>query len=130
MNQVIDNFIPEVEANRVRNNAIWNDDSSKWVQKPPDKKEVLKKIFDVKRPGSANGLSRPTALTNGKIIAAPIEEIPVLHLKVPPIENNLRDGPVMIDMGELEEEIERQFIDDETDLQVEIPDTLPGVGYM
>ena len=130
MNQVIDNFIPEAEAARVRNNAIWDEDSSRWVQKPPDKKEVLKKIFDVKRPASANGLARPTALTSGKIISSPIDEIPVLHLKVPPIENNLRDGPVMIDMGELEEEIERQFIDDETDLQVEIPDTLPGVAYM
>ena len=32
----------------------------------------------------------------------------------------------MIDMGALEDEIDKQFDDDETDLQVEIPDALPG----
>ena len=123
MTAVVDNFIPQSEVDSVRSNAYWDDEGGKWSMKPVDKKAVLKKVYDVVKPRSANGLLHPMVI-NGRDTGN--DDIPVLNLKAPEVEFNLKEGPKMIDMGALEDEIDKQFDDDETDLQVEIPDALPG----
>jgi hypothetical protein len=52
---------------------------------------------------------------------------PTLELRPTPVESRLKDGPKIIDMNGIEEEIEEQFRDDEADLVVEIPQELPGI---
>ena len=48
MNEVINNFIPQLEVDRVRANMVWDKDTGKWVPKPSEKNTVLQKIMGIK----------------------------------------------------------------------------------
>ena len=126
---VIDNFMPEEEANEGKNNFEYDKEARKWIPKEKSKEEVLNKITNVKRPKSANGLPRPTFISGGKKLSQQPaqDEIEILNLEPMPIESFVKDGPPIIDLGAYEEEIEKEFAkDDEADLEVEIPNNLPG----
>lgn len=123
-NYIIDNFIPKSEVQRANNTIKYDDEQERWVRTPIDKATVLDNIKKVGRPKSAIGYARPTASSG----INRTEEFPKVVLKPAKIESRLKDGPPIIQMDGIEEEIEKQFIDDETNLQVEIPESLQSLN--
>lgn len=115
---LIDNFIPPNEVERVRSLSAYNGEKQEWEMNEPDKKQILKNVINFEKPNSAIGYSRPTASENH---IKNTSEIPVLNLKVTPIQSRLKKGPKFIDTSEIEQEIEESLTDNETDLVVQIP---------
>jgi hypothetical protein len=129
---ILENFVPQKEVKRLKKHSHFDEENDVWVTEEPDRKDRLKKITKVERPGSAIGCQRPTALVRSKTgqYVQPVEELPVLTIRPSPVESRLKDGPRIIDMNGIEEEIEEQFKDDEGDLLVEIPQELPGIASL
>lgn len=122
---VIDNFMPEEDANTAKSNFVWDKEQRQWIAKEKkSKQEILDILTSMKRPKSANGLPRPTFISGGKKLWQQPEkdEIQVLNLEPAPIENFVKNGPPLVDLDFYEEEIEKEFAkDDEADLEVQIP---------
>ena len=119
-NLIIENFIPLIDVKRSKENLIFNEESIKWIEKEKDKKSILKKVTEFKKPKSANGFPRPhiNSLNNPYTI---YDEIPILHIKPSPIENKVKEGPSLTSMKQLDEEIEKIFEEEEQPIEVEIP---------
>jgi hypothetical protein len=113
---------------RIRAAAAFDEDREIWEVPEADKRALVKKVTGLTRPNSAVGAPRPTVTVRAKPGApAVLDDVPVLELRPTPVESRLKDGPKIIDMNGIEEEIEEQFRDDEADLVVEIPQELPGI---
>lgn len=127
---IIDNFIPECEVKRVRDAAVYDNEKGEWHIGELDKKSLLKKVVHLERPKSGIGCPRPTAAVadKSKKLKSSQDETPKFSLKPTPVESHLKEGPKIIDMEGIEEEIEEAFQDDEGDLMVEIPQELPGIS--
>jgi kinesin family protein 3/17 len=127
---VLENFVPEKEVEKFKQFAQYSEENEVWLLPEPDRKEKLKQIQTFERPGSAIGCPRPTAMVRSRTgqFVQPVEDLPVLTIKPSPVESRLKDGPRIIDMNGIEEEIEEQFKDDEADLVVDIPQELPGIA--
>jgi len=116
-NIIIENFIPPNEVENMRNNLIYNEESGQWCARPMEKKLVLKKVTSISRPKSATNQFRPSTAYPQRNYS-PLDEIPLLHIKPPPIESRLKEGPPIMDMSSLEKEIEKMFEEDALDLEV------------
>ena len=125
---ILENFIPQSEVQRVRSAATYNEDEGKWEIPEVDKRARTKQVLSLERPNSAIGCPRPTAMDKKGLRGQPgTEEFQEMALKPTPVESRLKDGPKIIDMEGIEQEIEEQFADDEADLSVDIPQELYGV---
>jgi kinesin family protein 3/17 len=125
---ILENFVPQADVQRWREAAEFDEDEEVWKTREPDKRAILKKMLTLERPNSACGCPRPTAADMRKGGPVLIDEIPVIEMKPAPVESRLKDGPKIIDMAGIEEEIEEQFKDDEADFVVEIPQELPEIA--
>jgi kinesin family protein 3/17 len=127
---VLDNFVPKKEVKRFKKQTTYDEENEVWVLQEPDRKKMTKQIQTFERPGSAIGCPRPTAMVRSRTgqFVQPVEDLPVLTIKPTQVESRLKDGPKIIDMNGIEEEIEEQFKDDEADLCVDIPQELPGIA--
>jgi hypothetical protein len=126
---ILENFVPQSEVQRIRTSAVFDEEREQWDVPEADKRTLLKKVIAFTRPNSAIGAPRPTATIRAKP-GQPPDDGPALELRPTPVESRLKDGPKIIDMNSIEEEIEDQFRDDESDLVVEIPQELPGIPAM
>jgi predicted nucleic acid-binding Zn-ribbon protein len=126
---ILENFVPQSEVQRIRTSAIFDEDREKWEVPEADKRTLLKKVLALTRPNSAIGAPRPTATVRTKP-GQSNDDGPALELRATHVESRLKDGPKIIDMNGIEEEIEDKFRDDESDLVVEIPQELPGIPTM
>ncbi|OHT06085.1 hypothetical protein TRFO_26000 [Tritrichomonas foetus] len=124
---IIENFIPQSEVSRIKQTAVYDNETQKWMIPEPDKRVILKKVVGLERPKSGIGYPRPTAIDKRNISGA-LDDIPPITLKPTPVESNLKDGPRIVDTSGIEQEIEESFQDDEADLVVEIPQELPGIS--
>ena len=127
---ILENFIPQSEVQRIRSAAIYNEEEGKWEMPEVDKRARTKQVLSLERPNSAIGCPRPTAMDKKQRISgqAANDDLPEMVLKPTPVESRLKDGPKIIDMEGIEQEIEEQFMDDEADLAVDIPQELPGIA--
>ena len=128
--QIIDNFIPPSEKERLISRLDWDEENEQWnLDKKVSKETLLHLIQDLQKPKSAAGFTRPTAIDQKEMKpGVSVDDLPQLELMATPIDSKLKEGPRMLNTDAIEEEIEKAFKDDEPDLVVEIPMELPGIS--
>lgn len=100
LQQIVDNFIPPSEVERVKNQFTYDKDSDKWNEKSIDKKELVSAVLHTERPKSALGGTRPLAKTGGFRATTPqsMDGNDLIENEMPPapVPSRLRQGPKKI----------------------------------
>ena len=100
--QIVDNFIPLEEINRIKGSAAYNDEKERW-EVQFNKKILLQQVLKMKRPKSAIGAPIPCASSTGKYTArAANEESSVIGKLEPlPVISESKKGPIQIDLRQV-----------------------------
>lgn len=93
ISQVVDNFIPEADVKRVKDNSEYDDETGVWSMKSMDKKKMVSQVLAQERPKSAYGCIRPIAqASNGNKLSKTFDESSVV-VNVPnpqPVKSRLK----------------------------------------
>lgn len=99
--QIVDNFIPLEEANRIKNSASYDDEKQKW-EIQFNKKILLQQVLSMKRPKSAIGAPIPCASSTGKFKVSDFTENSIIGKMEPhPVHSVSKKGPRQIDIRQM-----------------------------
>ena len=101
--QIVDNFIPLEEINRIKGSAAYNDEKEKW-EIQFNKKILLQQVLKMKRPKSAIGAPIPCASSTGKYkLRSANDETTALigKLEPMPVKSQSKKGPIQIDLRQI-----------------------------
>lgn len=99
--QIVDNFIPAEEINRIKGSASYNDEKEKW-EIHFNKKILLQQVLSMKRPKSAIGAPIPCASSTGKYKGnATNDDAFICKLEPLPVLSESKKGPIQIDLRQV-----------------------------
>jgi len=116
--QVMENFIPQAEVERIKKNAVFNEETNQWNIPQADKKELVKVVISKERPKSANGYPRPIATSEHLAIEA--QSRPNISMSPQVVPGKNRKGPVTIKLRALEKAVEQAFLDAERNIMASL----------
>lgn len=117
--QIVENFIPEGEVNKIKSTAEYNEDTISWSIPSMDKKRLAKEVLSFEKPKSALGRIRPTANAQGQAAAKLNEDTIDIPLNPLPIQDRVKQGPSVISMRNIPRAIEAAFAESVPDIVID-----------
>jgi kinesin family protein 3/17 len=116
---IIDNFVPQPEAEALRRDAIWDEENTRWRKPEPSRKTLIEIAEGTDRPKSALGLSYPAAKPPTKRRKPFDEEFPI-QLSPTPVRSRLKSGPLKLRTRSIEDSIMAGFQENYVDAVLEV----------
>ena len=125
--QIVENFIPVGEVDRIKKSAKYDEESEKWVIQSFDKKQLVQQVLSLERPKSAIGCLRPTAkMSSLASLKTMSEDAPIIPINPTPVKSRLRAGPMLIPRRNIPRAVEAALTDVQPDVTIDFTvETLP-----
>lgn len=123
LQQVVDNFIPQGEAERVKEQFLFDKKNDKWASKTLEKKDLVSAVLHTERPKSVYGGPRPIA--KGKTYKSSSmtqnqngEDLLNYEMPPAPVPSRLKPGPKKVLRRALSRAVEQAFKPSQTEITI------------
>lgn len=122
--QIVDNFIPEGDVKRIKDNAEYDEETNTWSVKPMDKKKMVAQVLAQERPKSAYGCPRPIAQINqaNKALTKTFEESSVV-VNIPnpqPVKSRLKKAFVKVSPTAINHAVDAAFKGQKNEITINV----------